>query len=516
LRARAQDDRPRLEQVLRSHGYYAAQVAVDIDRESDPALVTFTIDPGPLYRLEDIAIESEPADARVALPMPQDLGLEPGQAADAERILQAEIDLLAAVREEGHPLATAGDRRAVVDHDRRVMDLTLRVVPGPKARFGAVEIRGLEEVDADFVRRRLPWQEGELITTERLDEGRRALRETGLFNSIAFEMQGSPDSESEQLPVEVVLIEREHRSITVGWIHRNFFGRGERIELEADASGIGAFLQGSVRKPDVWRRNLAVVGQSRVAYEDTEAFESRSASAGAGLEYTFAERKTLTGGIAYKAEEIDDKSDDDNDGAFGLVSLPVRLDWDMSDDRLDPSEGGRLRLYNEPFVDTLGEDLQFNKSRLDYAHYFEVYEQPQIVLAGRAAVGTLFGASRADIPATERFYAGGGGSVRGWGFQLAGPLDEDDNPLGGRSLLELSGEVRVRITDTIGVAAFVDAGTTYDSNVPNFDEPLRVGVGPGVRYFSPIGPLRADLGIPLKRRDSDDAFQFYVSFGQAF
>ena len=201
---------------------------------------------------------------------------------------------------------------------------------------------------------------------------------------------------------------------------------------------------------------------------------------------------------------------------FGLVSLPARLDWDTSDDRLDPSRGGRLKVQNEPFVDTLGEDLRFNRSRVDYAHYLQVHEQPQVVLAGRGAVGTLFGASRENVPASERFYAGGGGSVRGFGYQLAGDLDSKDKPLGGRSLIEMSGEVRVRVTETIGAVAFVDAGTTYASTVPDFDEPLRVGVGPGLRYFSPVGPIRADLGFPLDPRDKDDTFQFYISLGQAF
>jgi translocation and assembly module TamA len=143
-------------------------------------------------------------------------------------------------------------------------------------------------------------------------------------------------------------------------------------------------------------------------------------------------------------------------------------------------------------------------------------DEPRVVLAGRTAVGTIFGATRDQIPADERFYAGGGGSVRGFGFQLAGELDDDDDPLGGRSLLELSGEVRVRITDTIGAVAFVDAGSAFQSSVPDFDEELRVGVGPGLRYFSPIGPVRLDVGFPLNRRDVDDAFQIYISLGQAF
>jgi translocation and assembly module TamA len=158
----------------------------------------------------------------------------------------------------------------------------------------------------------------------------------------------------------------------------------------------------------------------------------------------------------------------------------------------------------------------FNKSRLDYAHYVEVVQEPQIVLAGRTALGAMVGEPRGAIPANLRFYAGGGGSVRGFGYQLAGELNDNDDPIGGRSLLELSGEVRVRITESIGAVAFVDAGTVYSASVPDFSETLRVGAGPGLRYFSPIGPLRLDVGFPLNPRKSDDTWQLYISIGQAF
>jgi translocation and assembly module TamA len=164
----------------------------------------------------------------------------------------------------------------------------------------------------------------------------------------------------------------------------------------------------------------------------------------------------------------------------------------------------------------IGNGLVFNKSRVDYAHYLKVLDEPQIVLAGRTALGAMVGEPRSAIPANLRFYAGGGGSVRGFGYQLAGKLNEDDKPIGGRSLFELSGEVRLRITETIGAVAFVDAGTVYSSSYPNFSETLRVGAGPGLRYFSPIGPIRLDVGFPLNPRNSDDTWQLYISIGQAF
>jgi translocation and assembly module TamA len=262
-------------------------------------------------------------------------------------------------------------------------------------------------------------------------------------------------------------------------------------------------------------RDLALLTEAELATQDPDAYESRSATTSVGLERRFGERITLTGGLAFTAEAVKETSSN-RDDTFGLVSLPASFNWDRSNDRLDPSRGGRLTVENEPFVDTFGSGLTINKSRVEYTHYLQVLRRPRVVLAGRSAVGTLFGASRADVPANLRFYAGGGGSVRGFRFQKAGELNDENDPIGGRSLFEASGEVRARVTDTIGVVAFVDAGTAFTSPYPDFDDQLRIGAGPGFRYFSRIGPVRLDLGFPVNRRDSDDAFQLYISIGQAF
>jgi translocation and assembly module TamA len=528
LRRRAEDDRDRLQRALRSEGYYGATIDIVIDAEVEPVQVVFRIDPGPRYRLRHVAIEVTPPDVNLPLPSLDELGLAPGTAAVAQTILDAETRLADQARERGYALAAAGERRAVVDHDADAMDLTLRLNAGPPVRFGATEVSGLEQVQRDFVERRLPWQPGELVTSERLEEGRRALRETGLFSTIRISLGQTPDTAG-RVPLTVAVSERKHRSIEVGvryrtdegpggnvaWEHRNFFGRGERLRVELDASAIAGFLTGSFRKPDVWIRDLALITEAQLAFENPDAYESRSARTRVGLERRFREGMTLAGGVAFRAEQVEE-ANSGRDESFGLVSLPVLFNWDRSDDRLDPTRNGRLSLHNEPFVDVFGNHLAFNQTRLDYAHYYQAFETPRVILAGRTAIGTLFGASRADIPANLRFYAGGGGSVRGFAFQTAGELDQQHDPIGGRSLFEVSGEVRVRATETIGLVAFVDAGTAFTSTFPDFDDELRVGVGPGIRYFSPIGPLRLDVGFPVNPRDSDDAFQLYISLGQAF
>jgi translocation and assembly module TamA len=528
LRRRAEDDRARLQRALRSEGYYGATIELSIAADAAPVQVVFQVDPGPRYRLRAVGIEVTPPTADLPLPSLKDLGVAPGTPAAGQTILGAENRLVEHARGRGYALAEAGERRAIVDHDADAMDLTLRLVAGPLVRFGAIDVVGLTEVDRGFVERRLPWRPGELITSERLAEGQRALRETGLFATIRTRLGTTPDAEG-RLPVTVAITESKHRSIEVGgryrtdegpggnvaWEHRNFFGHGERVRLDLDASPIAGFLIGSFRKPDVWMRDLALLTVAELAYQNPDAYESRSATTRVGLERRFREGMTAAAAVAFRAEQVQE-ANSGRDDSFGLVSLPVRFNWDRSDNLLDPSRGGRLWIENEPFVDTFGNDLVFNKSRLQYAHYLQVLKSPRVVLAGRSAIGTLFGASRADVPADLRFYAGGGGSVRGFGFQEAGELDAENDPIGGRSLFEVSGEVRARVTDTIGIVAFVDAGAAFTSRYPNFDDQLRIGAGPGIRYFSPIGPVRLDVGFPVNRRDSDDAFQLYISIGQAF
>ena len=530
LRRRAEADIPRLQQALRSRGYYDAEVDLRIESEATPARVVFEVERGPLYQLETVEIETGgEVPPGLDLPDRRALGLPEGAPAAARPIIDAQAELLRRIKGQGFALAEAGDRRVVVDHDRRTMDVTFRLEPGPQARFGPLTIEGLDDVERELVLRRIGWREGELVTPARLEEARRSLIDTGLFRGVAIELEEEPDPEA-RLPVTVRVTERKHRSVGIGvryrsdegpggnvfLEHRNLFGQGESGEIEVDASGVGFRLGGAFRKPDFLRLDQALIAETEAALEDTDAFESTSIGASAGVERTFTEDLVGSLSLAFRYVEIDDKADDRGDETFGLLSLPGRLAWDFSDDLLDPSSGGRLTIEEEPFVDVMGAGIAFNKALVQHTHYVQLLDDPRLIFAGRAAVGSIVGAEREDIPADERFFAGGGGSVRGFGFQKAGELDAEGDPIGGRSLLELAAEFRLNFTDTIGAVAFLDAGAAFEAMLPDFSEELRLGTGVGLRYFSPIGPIRFDVGFPINRRDSDDAFQIYISLGQAF
>jgi translocation and assembly module TamA len=526
LRRRAEADRDRLLQALRSRGYYDAAVEVRYDRSKDPVQVIFEVEPGSVYRLREIRLEVDPPNPELRVPTPGELGLKVGQPAQAQAIIDAEGRFLQLVREQGFPLAELGERRAVVDHDADAMDITFRLKPGPQGRFGNVRFSGIENIEESYVRNRLPWKPGQLITPERLEEARRALIDTQLFSTARIRV-GQEVEEDGRLPLTIEVTQRKQRSIevgvryrtdegpggNVGWEHRNLFGGGESLGVTLDASGIGYFLLGEFRKPDVLARNQTFVASGQASAQDTDAYTSNSIGGLLGFERILEPGVTGSLGIAYRFADIEQEGESER---FGLLSLPAGLNVDKSNNLLNPTDGYRAVVSNAPFLDTLGSGVVFNKTRVDHTRYLQVLDRPGVVLAGRIGFGTMFGADRDEIPADERFYAGGGGSVRGFGFQLAGPLNADDDPIGGRSLLELSAEVRMRFTETIGGVVFVDAGSSFESTLPDFDPGLRVGTGVGLRYFSPIGPLRLDIGFPINRRPVDDAFQLYISIGQAF
>jgi len=528
LRRRAEDDLPRVLKAMRARAHYAATVELDIDRTASPIVITFQIDAGLSYDINAVIIELDPSSPDdFDLPSRKRLGLVAGKRASTTKIIDAEALLLQRAKNQGFAAAKLGKRRVVVDHNTGTMDITLRLDPGPKVTFGVTHITGNVEVETRFIRRLLAWRQGDLVTPERLEETQLDLIRSGLFNSVRVEPRSKPDEQG-RVVVEIAVSEAKHRSIeaglgfrtdegvggSLGWEHRNLLGTGEQLAFELEASQLGWRLSGEAREPDFLRKRQALVIGTEIEVEETDAFDSQSIGASVGIERSIGNGIDLAVGVAFTASKVEQDGETDE---FGLLSLPTSLNWDHSNDLLNPSKGGRFFVQNEPFVDVFGNDVAFNRSSVGYTRYIRLKKaKPQLILAARARAGFIFGAERDNIPADERFYAGGGGSVRGYGFQLAGELDDDNEPTGGRSLLEFAGELRGQITDTIGAAIFADSGAAFGSSVPDFEEPLRIGVGGGLRYFSPIGPIRFDVGVPLDRRDSDDAFQFYISIGQAF
>ena len=528
LKERTKRDIPRFLEYFESQGHYGATVRVEIDRKPKPVQVRFNIDVGPVYRLEsaELSIPDPKPDLPKRLTSMEEFGLKPGTPVNAKVILEAQKALMRDVRNLGYAFATFDTPQVFVDHGSRTAKVVLRLDPGLLAWFGDTTISGLQTVNEPLVREKIPWGKGDKFQQKLLNKVQARLTGTGLFAFVEVTHAGTLP-ESGLLPIHIRVKERKHRTIGAGvsyktdegpgvkvfWENRNIRHLGEKLKLEAEASGIALGAEGTYTVPVFRRNDQSLVLNSRIARDDTDAYKSLGIRVSATVERQLGDGLRVGAGPAYRLSQVDQMGERNE---FALLFFPCRLFWDTSDDVLDPTLGGRLAVKVAPFYDMLGIDLGFVKGSVGYSRYVGLWEKPFIQFAGRGLVGFLEGASRDAVPADERFYAGGGGSVRGYPYQTLGPISDGD-PVGGRSVFEVSFEIRVKVTETVGFVTFLDGGSAFESSYPDFDEPIRWGTGVGIRYYTAVGPLRLDLAFPLEARDGiDDAFQAYVSIGQAF
>ncbi len=528
LERRVETDRERFTKALRSEGYYDSQIDVQIDEASKPIQITIEITLGVRYQLRSYDIQySGPAEDTEGLPRDiAALGLEIGMPARSKAIVTAQERLLRSLAEIGRPLAKVTDQRAVVEHAATAMDVTVSLDPGPETYFGELSFEGLEDVDESYVRRIVDWQTGERFDRRKLDEVSDTLVATGLFDGVKLTRASSVDAES-RMPVTVSVTEAKHRSIGVGlsfstdegfggeafWEHRNFFGAQEKLAFELEVAEIRQELSSTFRKPNYPALEHTLILEASVLAQQSDAFEEQSATTSVGLERPLFGSWTGRGDVSLEYSRIDD---DEGDRQFLLLGLPLSIWRDSSDDLLNPTEGSRLTFSVAPYGSTIDETGVFVINEIQASAYYAPFDSDRVVLAGRARVGSIAGDDSENIPANKRFYAGGGGSIRGYEFQSVGPLDDENDPLGGRSVVEAGLEVRFRIGENFGIVPFIEGGNVYDDMLPRPFEDAQWAAGLGLRYFTPIGPVRLDVGLPLNKRDVDDDFEFYISLGQAF
>jgi translocation and assembly module TamA len=527
LRRRLDEDKELLIGVLRAEGYYAAELEGELSTARTPAQVTITVKPGPRYHIDSVTV-LKPDRQKLGVPLTlKQLGLAIGAPARSGDIIDAEQKILARLAEHGLPLAKVVDRRAVVDHARRTMSVAYYVDPGPPARFGPVTITGNARVSGTYIRNRLTWKEGDDFDSRALEATRKRLIRTELFNAVRI-TPGTRLDEQGRLPVDIAVVERKPRSIGAAatwsssegiglqgsWEHRDIGGHAERLGVNAYLGQVLTGVTGTFRVPDAIRPDLDLVTSAAVEREYTDAFKTTRATASTGVEQLFS--STLTGGLGVSVTLSHERSRGNVD-VFTLFGLPAFLRFDDTDNPLDPTRGVRANLAATPFYALIATNEAFLSTEATGSTYLAIDRDARFVLAARGRLGTIWGADRSELPADVRFYAGGAGSVRGYAFQKLGPLDDENDPEGGRSVVEFGGEVRIKITDTIGVVPFFEGGNVYAESRPElyrFD--FRYSAGLGLRYYTPIGPLRLDVAFPIDPRPSDDSFQFYVSIGQAF
>ncbi|MDY0960421.1 autotransporter assembly complex family protein [Sphingomonas sp. CFBP8993] len=531
LDRRAREDAALLTNLLRGAGYYDAQVATRIEPGDQPTVVLEAV-PGNLYRFAGITLEGVQAAGDKARSLETAFGIKPGDPVNADTIVAGEARLKAAVGEEGFPFAKVAEPRIVVDRAERTATLDLSVDPGSPRRYGRIVMANDKLFDAAHVQDIARFRPGEPYDSAGLDDLRRALVQTGLVSSV--DVKPVPGATPETVDIAVALEPApphtiagelgygtgEGASATINWTDRNLFPPEGALTLRSvlgTREQLGAVV---FRRNNFQGRDRVLTAQFSAAHILRDAYEAKTLSLSAGLERqtNIFFQKTWTWSLGAELLTSDERDVIESTGqprrrTFFIGALPTSLNYDGSDDLLNPTRGFRLGGRLSPELSLQGSVFGYTRTQVDASLYHPFGKR--VVLAARTRLGTILGAPRDQIAPSRRFYAGGGASVRGYGFQAIGPRDANNDPIGGRSLAEFSIEARVRTFGNFGIVPFLDAGNISTSPLPRLTG-LRFGTGLGVRYYSNFGPIRLDVGTPLNPQLGDSRVAVYVSLGQAF
>ncbi|KRB23689.1 MULTISPECIES: autotransporter assembly complex protein TamA [Mesorhizobium] len=540
LMAKARSDREQLVAALYADARYEGVVTITVDgkpldelppdaefKGPQPIPVAINIATGPKFTLGDIRLEGDAAGL-----MSADYGLISGGDAGSGAVLKAEALIVRTLKEQGRPLAKVTGRQIVADHATSTLDVTLTVAAGPVAGYGATTVEGTEKVDRDFTEYMTGLKRGRQYSPQEISDARDRLLALEVFNSVTFKEADKLDADG-NIPIGVQVSERKPRYFGLGgtfsnteglglegyWGHRNLFGHAEKLRIDGAISGIGSNNLSDLNynagimfeKPGVIGPASKFFAGVKTVLEHPDAYDHFSVKGSTGLSYELDKKQTVSAEVALDYSRITD--------AFGkhtylIASVPLQYVYDNRDSRLNPTRGFRVLAYAEPSYDIMS-GAAFLKLKGEGSAYQSLDTASKFVLAERVAVGSIVGTGLENVPADRRFYSGGGGSVRGYAYQGIGPKDFTGQPIGGLSFFETSVEMRIAVTDTIGIVPFVDAGTVSTKSVPNFSD-VKVGAGVGLRYVTPFGPLRIDAAVPLNRDPSDPHFGIYAGIGQAF
>jgi translocation and assembly module TamA len=543
LTERARQDAGRFTTALQSFGYYKATVTTTIGGHNldDPTLPSFidsapaspplkvavSFDLGPLFKLGSVTI---------ATPVPPDipghLDLKPGQPAVAAQVLGAQGRLLDALRADSYPLAKVPTPIAILHPDQNLLDVTFNPEAGPKADIGPISLSGLKDMNEAFVRKRLLIHQGEKFSPQAIEEARSDLASIGVFSVVRAVPASTLDPQG-QLPITFDLTERPLHAVDLGvgystdlgvnftttWHDRNLFGNAEQLNLSASyqAGGDAIISPGyqvgaQFLKPDYLVRDQQLEIDLNAVKQDLQAYDQTALLEKIALNRKLSQYWIGSLGLAGEQESI---LQEDVTRHYNLIGIPASLKYDSTSSQFDPTHGIRAALLVTPWESIGTPSATFLVTQISASTYLDIFDDGRSILALRGLIGEASGVGVFGIPPDQRFYAGGSATVRGFRYQTLGPQFPDEKPTGGTAISTGTVELRQRILGNYGVVGFVDVGQVSAHGTP-FTDNWHAGAGIGARYYTPIGPIRLDVAVPVNKLPGGDAFELYIGIGQAF
>jgi outer membrane protein insertion porin family len=438
-------------------------------------------------------------------------------------------------------------------HEDRA-DVSIRVAEGLQTRIGRILIEGLTTTRAEVVRREFTFRAkdpldpeeaagreltirpGDPLNPEALVELEKRLYRLGIFERV----QVGPLRPPSVPYVDVQIALREGKpwrldfgggyGTSYGWRvfvelgHENLFGTGQSASLRQEVGEQGERTDLTYRSPWVfgtpWQGDVTLFQEWRQEI----GYESFGAGGAVGIQRElFPEWITsLRGGLRYQAEWVRLSDVDPSLAAADIVpgeqliaKITPALTLDRRDSILNPAQGSLHSIAVDLAAAPIGSEVDFVKAQLATAWYLDVLPPTVIALAGRLGLATPFASSSA-LPVTERLFAGGATTIRGYPRDRVGPTDSQGNPTGGNAQVIFNAEWRVPVWRWLSIAGFVDTGTVAPEVSDLGSAKFSTGVGGGIRLRTPVGPIRFDAGYALNPIPDQDRWQFYLTIGNPF
>ncbi len=549
LSARARADEELLAEMLRVYGYYDARISRSViaapqGQDSEPAdadgQVRFDIIPGARYSFGSVDLGSlqEAPDYET---LRAAFGIRGGDPLSSDAIVTGTYDLDLALGENGYPFAAIGEAELLIDHRTAIGNLTLPVDPNGKYVFGEITSSLPDYLPGRHLAAIARFQPGDVFQRSRQSDLRRAITATGLISSIAITPREITQPQGDvpgTVAIDVAMTKAPVRTLAgaigygseegfrlqASWEHRNLFPPEGALKFRGIAGTQEQLAGITFRRSNLGGRDRVLNLDAYATTIDSDAFDARTVAFVGSYEQasTFLYQKPLSWNVGFEIIATQERPPLVNDiqrprQTFFIAATPFGALIDTSDDLLDPVRGFRIGAKFSPEVSrTNGRESFYLRAQFDASHYRQINDR--VVIAGRTRLSTIQGTALVDIAPSRRYYAGGGASVRGYGFQQIGPRDIAGEPNGGRSVVEFSLEARVKtgiFNGAVSLVPFVDAGSVGTGSIPDFEE-IKIGAGIGLRYATDFGPVRVDLGVPINPGPGDNPVAVYVSLGQAF
>ncbi|WP_298861602.1 autotransporter assembly complex family protein [uncultured Sulfitobacter sp.] len=532
----AQADYKRLLAILYDNGHFGGVIRISVDGREAASIPQ--VDPPSSISRVQIDVEAGPKFAfgrtRIA-PIAQGTtlpeGFAEGQTASLSVLKNTVSAGISGWREQGHAKAALTRQELLADHPSRRIRADLTLEPGPRLRFGPLVVVNESDVRRQRILDIAGLPEGEVFSPEEIRLATERLRRTGAFSAVALseaEEIGpgdtlainaqTTDAAKRRLGFGAEISTLEGLTVSAFWLHRNLLGGAERLRLDAEVSGIGGSSGGTdytlgarFERPATFNEDTDFYALALLEQLDEVSYFSRQFDLEAGIERIASLERTYTLGLGLRTAKTRDAF---GENSYTLLTLPLSAKFDYRDDRLDAKNGYYIKADVTPFVAISGADNGV-RSFVDARGYKTFGAARPVTLALRGQFGSVYGPDLSTAPADYLFYSGGGGTVRGQEYQSLGvPVGSDQT--GGRSFVGLSAEVRVGITDSLGLVGFADAGYVGEEEFYDGSGTWHSGAGLGLRYKTAIGPIRFDVAVPTSGPETDENFQVYIGIGQSF